>query len=521
MKRRSMMNLMRKALLSLSLGVTVVAASSAYGGPCEEDHSCDAYQDPCGCHEQQMEEPKRSCDLDCGWGKVYHYGVDNNVVDIQKSVSSNVQLGNEFCMQVRAQAYEAAHDVVIKTTLPDGAVYVDSEPKAQVAGKELIWRVDEMCRKERRYFHVWMKAVAEGDLHSCSTVHAVPQVCACTTVGQPMLEICKEGPDVVVEGDKIYYDIQVTNAGTYPAYEVVVKDMIPDGMYHPSGERELYYCLGTLYPCDVKNIRVPLMACEPVKNVCNIAEVSACNAEGAQDQACTTVLRQGVALTKHGPDALFVCNRAEYLIRVSNTGENDLHDVRIVDPAPRGTQILDAPGASWDWDQAVWEVGTLAAGESQDFTVHLTSCEPNMVCNCARVTSCEGAMAEACYQTEFLGHPSLVLGICDSCDPICADEGTIYRVRIHNQGTAADTNISLVARFSDVIRPVSTRGWSEGKIAGQMVTFDVVDVLEAGEFVEFQIYGEAMQAGEGRVRVEVQSDKLREPLNGEESTYVY
>ena len=121
----------------------------------------------------------------------------------------------------------------------------------------------------------------------------------------------------------------------------------------------------------------------------------------------------------------------------------------------------------------------------------------------------------------WIGHPGLLIEMIDTCDPILVDETTCYRIRITNQGTAPDTGIRVVANFPRQLEPVSVSGTTKGSIAGQTVTFDVYEQLDCQECIEYQITVRAMETGDARVRVELHSDLLVEPVTEEESTYVY
>ena len=527
-----MTDLIKRALLCLSLGAVLFASPSLIAqtsagdkgspmvAPKEQPAALKMETYGNGYHTSEECEAPR-CGVDCGWGKVYSYGVDNNVVDITKSLSSSIQLGQEFCLKIIATARAHSENVAIKTTIPAGAEYVDSDPGAQVVDGELIWRIDEMCCGERTCINVWFRAVELGCIESCTTVHADPVVCACTTVGQPILRVCKEGPEVVIVGNQAVYYVTVFNEGDYPAFDVVLEDHIPEGMAHSSGEDVLTFCLGTLYPCGSKTVKIPLCAVAPARNICNEAVATSCNAGEARDKACSDLLVQDISVTKEGTDKLYVCKQAGYTITVTNSGENELHNVTVVDRAPNGTHITDAPGACWDCRSAQWVVEVLAPGESRSFNISMSRQCPGCVTNRVWVNSCEGACAEACFETEWMGIPALCVDVSDVCDPVCEGDGTCYRIRVSNHGSAADSNINITARFSDELKPSEAWGYSEGKVAGQAVMFDVIEELDAGEYIEFEIHADAVKSGDGRVRVDLKSDWLKEPVSEEESTHVY
>jgi uncharacterized repeat protein (TIGR01451 family) len=468
------------------------------------------------CKEVECER----CGLNCGAGYVYCSEVDNNVVDIYQKINSWVQLGEQFCLELIVHARADSEDVVVKTSIPDGAVFEQSDPPSQRVDNELIWRFDSLCRGERRSLKIWFEAAEEGATMSCSSVHATPMICSQTHIGHPVLSIQKDGPEVVVEGDHFCYEIIVCNEGPFPAYDVVVRDELPRGVCHASGEDELIWCIGTLCPDECRCIRIPVSAVEPVKEVCNVAYASSSNADDVSDRSCLDILDMELNVSKRGTESLFIGKEATYTIVVKNDGENELTDVRIIDHAPDGTWITDAPEASWDCDHAEWHIASLLPGEMRTFTINMTRDCTGYTTNYVYVTTCEGAEAEACFETEWLGMAALSLDLRDICDPIVEGDSTCYTLRVYNTGTAADSNIQLTARFSDELKPVDIDGFSQGEIAGQAVMFEPVNFLDPMEYVEYTIYVEGVKAGNGRVRVDLRSDKLKEPITAEESTHV-
>jgi len=95
-------------------------------------------------------------------------------VRLTKQMPAELTLGQEFMYQLRVQANENVADVIVRDVVPDGATYVRSEPAAEVSGKNLTWKFNEMDAGQAKDIRVWLRPDREGRIGSCATVFASP-----------------------------------------------------------------------------------------------------------------------------------------------------------------------------------------------------------------------------------------------------------------------------------------------------------------------------------------------------------
>jgi len=112
----------------------------------------------------------------------------------------------------------------------------------------------------------------------------------------------------------------------------------------------------------------------------------------------------------------------------------------------------------------------------------------------------------------------LLITLVDDPDPIQVNETTTYRVRVTNQGTAADTNVRIVAEFPKEVSPVSAPG---GTVEGSKVTFPPYPRLAPKAVFEYTIKARGTAVGDARIRFIRTSDTIPAPTTVEESTRVY
>ena len=428
-------------------------------------------------------------------------------------------MGDQYPLDIEVSAACDVCEVILTTTLPEGVTYLRSQPEARVEGKVLTWPIGSVSKGQTVPARIWLKCEREGDICTCFCVKATPVAFCALLCAKPVLVCEKCGPAEVCPGDPINYTITVTNVGTCTAEEVVVSDVLPEGIEHASCQRTLNFRLGSLEPCQTKKVNFTVTACKRGK-ICNTAIVSACNANQTSCEFCTCVCCCAVECQKVGPKEVPVGQNADYQITVVNTGDKTLHDVIITDTAPSATAIVAAPGANICGKQAVWKVSELKAGEKNTFNVTLTTCTPGFFTNRVAVTDCEGCNSSCEFGTLWKGRPAYDMCVESSENPICVGETTRFRIAIINKGQEYDTNVNVVATFPAELVPLNGSGASPAQINGQTVTFAPFLNLAPRQSLEYYITVQANGSGDLRPKVQLTSDSIKNPLTEEESLIV-
>lgn len=446
--------------------------------------------------------------------------IDLPLVHLEKRVPQKVALGEEYLIELDVSAKTELADVRITDAIPEGAQYVDSNPRATVNGRMPSWTFAAMQSGEVKNIKIRARAQREGELIGCATLAAIPRGCLSTFVGKAEIAITKTGPARARLGDVIEYEITVSNPGTAIASDVVVKDNVPDGLSHESGSRVVTHEIGELDPEQSRVITIELKV-DKRGRFCNTAVVETTNAGHNNAEACTVIVQPLLEITKTATPEAYIGKKARYNITVRNPGDVDLTDVVITDTAPPETSIFSAKGATTTVDEAVWRVPVLKAGMQQNLELLLTSDTLGTRCNHVEVTSSEDLSdtAEAC--TLWKGYPALLLEVIDTEDPLLIGESTQYIIRITNQGSGDDTNVTIVAGYPREITPTAAGGATAGRVAGKVVWFSPYARLTPKEMIEFTIDAKAAVKGDSRLLVKMNSDLLKTPVTEEESTQVH
>jgi uncharacterized repeat protein (TIGR01451 family) len=457
---------------------------------------------------------------DCEVGTVFD-SVDKYLVRLDKSAPAMVALNQPYSCNYTVVAKDEVKKVVVQEQIPAGTVYVSSNPRAEVKGGTVTWTLYNLEDGQHVPLALVVKPTTVADLSSCATIVAYPEACTVTSVGVPELAIVKTTPSQqVLINTGVPWDITVTNTGNFCAYDVVVTDTLPAGVTHESGNRKLVTELGTLAPGESRDITVNSTAAAAGEH-CNVAVVDSSNAGSAKDDACIVVVEAGLEVAKVGNPMQFVNKKASYKILAKNTGDVALNDVVVTDTVPAENKLLAAPGAQIDGNTATWTT-SLGAGEWKSFDVTVRGLQGGTYCNQVSALSAAYGLSDsddAC--TEWKGYPALLIEVIDTEDPLLIGEETTYVVQITNQGTAADTNVSLAVQLPANLSLVSAAGDTQGTITGNNVAFAPYGALNAKEIIQFRVVAQAVAEGDARFKAQMSSDLLKTPVPEEEATQVY
>lgn len=445
--------------------------------------------------------------------------VESDLMVLTKRVPIKHAVGDTIAYEYTIEAKENISEVTLRDVIPAGLEYVSSIPAAQVSGDELVWALGDVDEGGVVRGTLNVKATSVGTFSNCATITAIPRVCNTIIVGEPLLAISKVVADsTLILGEPADFTVTVTNTGNSIARNVVINDMLPEGLIAAS---PILFNIGDLDPAESKSVQVKADTTRS-GTFNNIASARGSNVAEVTDDASVIVTTPGLTVEKTGTDTQYIGKRASYEIAVTNTGDMPLTGVSVTDTVGEGMTLTSAPGASVEGNTATWMISSISAGETKTFTVSTAAEIAGTYCNSVSVLDDDMSLSasdQAC--TTWKGYPAVLLEVIDTEDPLLLGNRSTYVIRVENQGNASDFNIAISANIPEELRILNATGPTSSQVDGGKITFMPFPELAPKEVIEYRINVEAANEGGARSLFELNTRLLGDPISETESTQVY
>lgn len=488
---------------------------------------------------------------------------------LEKVGPSQATVGALVTYRIEVQAASGgAREVTVHDQLARGLAYASSTPVATVHGDQLEWKLGSLRGGELRTIEVSFRAEQPGVFNHCAVARTADgqtsQDCVSTAVLIPDLEVWVRvtGSDTAMVGDRVTFEITVTNRSSLPATGLMISDQFDSGLEHAAAASPIEKDLGQLAGGESTTIGVTFRVAHAGR-LCNRVEVRGESGVRGTAEACVTAMmaappsserpperplnlppppaqgpsaappaavpasppqsfaKASVQLKVIGPEEEPVDAVAKFSLEVKNTGEGPLTNLILTasqDAMLKPVQATDG----YDWDDRgnlFWKFSRLPAGESRRVELHCR-CENVARAACVRVTAStrEGAVAEgdACVEIRRpapadrspdpaaappgRGESQLAMTVTDLTDPVKTKTDVTYEIRVVNNGTAAARNVALLVVVPEemTVNRLGTTGAGTG--------YDI----DLGQNVRFNPIAEVLPGEKRTFRVRAQADKAGE-----------
>jgi uncharacterized repeat protein (TIGR01451 family) len=459
-----------------------------------------------------------------------------------------------FTIAVRNNAAAATPAYTVRAALPDGADLVRSDPPAIREGNVLIWTLGELPGATTRELRFGVQCHRVGSLTSRASVVTAEGLRDEQTVTAdvvpppaPKLEAILTAPPaaLVAAGGTgvgplpIACQVTVRNAGTAPATNVMLSAVFrPDVLDHESKKNPVEIPVGTLKPDEARSVSLTLTPRGPGESPIGVT-VRADGGLHTKADCALKVIEAGAVLQLTGPASRHVGRPAEWSLAVKNTGQVPLQQVMVRDLLPPELQFVEAPrGADGpegrpNGGEVVWDVGVLRPNEVRVLKLVTKGTRPAAKVVHSAFVSAQAvtgqpaadaagwlvhAKAEAALTLQ--GVASLNLKVADKVDPVHVGERTAYTIRVTNAGSLDGERVQVVATIPPEMRVVTVWGPGGYRLTGDRLEFQPAARLQPGAVLDYAIDVETLKTGDARLRVELSSAALKQPVVQEESTMV-
>jgi len=351
-----------------------------------------------------------------------------------------------------------------------------------------------------------------GDAASEAPIHVGTGTVRKTWIA-PQIAISKTAPSTALMGERFAYDIIVANPSSIAANNVVVRDVLPDGISYVSSSpearrsgQELVWQLGSMAGGGRTGLRV-MVTGQRKGTFTNPVSVTADDGLSARAEATTRIGAPELTLAKEGPSEMIFCRPWTYTLIVRNTGDAPAMNVRIEDKLP--ANLLTTKG-----EQSVsFTLGTIEAGGSKQVQFEVKSTTAGTFRNEA-VVSADGGLSASASLATVVRQPVLKIAKTGPAQRFLGKTIT-YDITVTNTGDSPAENTVVV----DSIPPGTTfqQASDGGRHSGGTVTWELGTLaVNASKKLSVTLMADRL----GSVRNEVRATAVCAEASAEASTEV-
>ena len=447
------------------------------------------------------------------------------IVRLDKTMPKEVGLNTQFnyTITITNLTDTKLDGIVIKEQTPINFKLVNANPIADENENELIWNIDTLGPKATRQIRIAGIATSIEPLQHCTTVLTpVIPACASVEVIQPRLKLMKIIPSSALLCDLIPVKYIVSNVGTGSIPNVKIVDTLPSGLRPADGRGELVFEAGILRADQSKEFSIDLRASRVGQYS---SRAIATSSTGLRDESVETTTKVGLpvlAISKQGPEKLYIGRPVTYEITVTNRSDVPARDTVVEDSLPQGvTSVKATAGAQLSGLKLIWNLGTLEPDQSETFQVSYTPTTTGTIVNDATATANCATPVTASMRTTVTGIAATMLEVVDIEDPVRVGNRATYTITVTNQGSAISRNIRIYCILEDNVKYVSSAGATASTVEGDTVRFLPLGSLAPQSKAVWRVVVAAVRPGDVRFKVVMNSDELTRSVEESEATHVY
>lgn len=445
-------------------------------------------------------------------------------VRIDKELPATVQLGQPFTSTITATNLTDVElsQVMVNDRIPANFEFKSADPAATPKDGMLTWVIDTLGPNASKKMTVTGSAKEVGWVQNCADATYVILACAKTQVVQPALTLTKECPAEVLLCDQIPLKYTVCNKGTGNASNVMISDVLPDGMTQATGQKTVDIKVGDLAPGKCMTYTVIAKAAKTGSYKSGASAKADGNLKAEAGECATAVKQPVLAITKTGSERAYLGRKISYDIIVANKGDAPATNVVLTDSIPAGVaEVVASDGGQVAGATATWNLGTIAVGQSRKVTIGYLPQSAGSFSNTASVAATCAESVKASAKTDVAGIAAILLEVIDISDPIEVGQNETYIITVTNQGSSPDTDIKIVCNLEEGMQFVSASGATAGSHADGVVTFQPLGSLAPKAKATWKVEVKATKAGDVRFTTTLNSKQLGREVRETEATNFY
>jgi uncharacterized repeat protein (TIGR01451 family) len=449
--------------------------------------------------------------------------IQSPLLTIEKKGPSLVTLGQpvHFEIIVRNVGMVAAQQVRVEDELPEKVRFLSGSPQPVFQGSRVVWVLDEVPAQGEQRLQLELEAGTSGEISGQTSL--VLTIGSQTQVSAPPLEMSITGPGRAAKDSQAHFEIHLNNRSNRRLENLTLHVQLPAGLTHPMGNN-IEAAVGELAPGASKNIDLKITAVQPGRHTL-AARITAQERQEAAARASVFVGEPGLILLVPATTRIQMDRPGELTIEVANFHTRIVKNLSVTATLPEGVEFLGAneggkylPGMR----KVQWLVDNLVPDQSQTLSVSVKGKIPGQYVHAVAAQAPEALKAQVQGKVVVEGGlAQLTMKIKSRDNVLEVGRETVFEIRVGNQGSSADSAVQILAAVPEGMMPKSADGPTGYRIQGQQVLFEPLARLDPNSQVVFHVSVAAQSPGDRRLRVQLTSSSMHEPVTREERTLVY
>jgi uncharacterized repeat protein (TIGR01451 family) len=436
----------------------------------------------------------------------------------------NLNLESELTLNVRNTGPADATNVLVRYPKPPNVEILSSDPPANApAGDFWSWSIRSLPSGQQKVIKLKVRYTREEPVDHVATVTLQAAAKARTQVRKPDLRVeVRTDKPKVLKGDRVVFDITVSNFGNYAARDVVLRATLGPGLAHVGGRslelalKDEPLLIESLKPGQVAGpLKLEVEARDMGDQACEVVASSPDLPTEVVAAPCKVeVVAPRLSVDLDGPAVRFPGTVGRYTLTVSNDGTDTAHNVMVAIKVPVGGKPVEAVPEKFHWEASrrtiYWQIKDLPPGEPRPFTVDVRMDDVGSlaVVGGARADNVEAVKKP--LTTQIQGIARLEGTVNEPRGVLDVGEETEYQVRLTNVGTRDAENVLVKVRLSPGLKAVAVIG-ADGKESPApapapdgSIPLPALERLPFGDQAVLSIRARADQAGRATCQAEIQ-----------------